>query len=249
MAQKSKIEWTESTWNPVTGCTKISIGCKNCYAERMAMRLAAMGNENYKNGFELTLHPHILDKPLSWKSPRTIFVNSMSDLFHEKVPLWFIVQVFEVMRRANQHLFQVLTKRSERLLQLRNELDWPENVWMGVTVENGDYINRIDHLRLVPSAIRFLSLEPLLGPIPDLNLNGIDWVIVGGESGPGARAIQPEWVTDIRDQCIEAEVPFFFKQWGGVNKKKAGRMLERKYWNQMPNYKQGENKHVQTLTS
>ena len=249
MAAKTSIEWTESTWNPVTGCSKISEGCARCYAERLAHRLKAMGQKNYINGFNVTLHPHVLSIPLAWKKPQMIFVNSMSDLFHEKVPLSFIVQVFDVMQKANQHLFQVLTKRSERLLKLCNELDWPENVWMGVTVENKDYTHRIDHLRLVPAAVRFLSLEPLLGPIPNLNLNGIDWAIVGGESGPGARPIQPEWVTDIRDQCIESDVPFFFKQWGGVNKKKNGRLLDRKYWNQMPNFKQGESKHAQPLTS
>jgi protein gp37 len=234
MAQNSKIEWTESTWNPVTGCTKISTGCKNCYAERMAKRLHAMRNTNYRNGFRLTMHPHVLDYPLQWKQSRTIFVNSMSDLFHKKVTTEFILQVFDVMQQASQHRFQVLTKRSERLLTLNQQLPWPENVWMGVTVETADYVNRIEHLRQTNAAVKFLSIEPLLGPIPNLNLDGIDWVIVGGESGPKSRPIEYEWVTEIRDQCFSVNVPFFFKQWGGVNKKKTGRLLDNKTWNQMP---------------
>ena len=234
MAQKSKIEWTESTWNPVTGCTKISTGCKNCYAERMAKRLHAMRSHNYRNGFQVTMHPHVLDYPLHWRQPRTIFVNSMSDLFHKKVTNDFINQIFSVMKQASQHHFQVLTKRSERLLTSSRNLPWPDNIWMGVTVETADYIYRIDHLRQTGAAVKFLSIEPLLGPIPGLNLKGIDWVIVGGESGPGARPIQKEWVTDIRDQCIAAQVPFFFKQWGGTNKKKNGKMLEGRIWCQMP---------------
>ena len=235
MAQHSRIEWTESTWNPVTGCTKISAGCQNCYAERMGKRLHAMGVENYRNGFAVTLHPHVLSKPLSWKQPQTIFVNSMSDLFHESVPDDFILQVFDVMRKASWHRFQVLTKRSERLLHLNRSIDWPENVWMGVTVENADCTYRIEHLRNTGAVIKFLSLEPLLGPLHDMNLKKIDWVITGGESGPGARLIEADWVRDIRDQCVESNTPFFFKQWGGVNKKKNGRTLDRKTWNQMPN--------------
>jgi len=234
MAQYSKIEWTQCTWNPVTGCTKISEGCQNCYAERMALRLKAMGQPNYRNGFGVTLHPHVLETPLRWKQPRTIFVNSMSDLFHKKVPLHFIRKVFDVARSMPQHNFQVLTKRSHRLLQLNDELSWPRNLCMGVTVENAKYTFRIDDLRQTSAVIKFLSLEPLLGPIPDINLRGIDWVIVGGESGPGARPILPDWVTDIRDQCLAADVPFFFKQWGGVNKKKNGRKLDGKTWNQTP---------------
>lgn len=237
MAQHSKIEWTESTWNPITGCTKISAGCMNCYAERMAKRLHAMGNENYRNGFKVTLHPHVLEKPLRWKQPQSIFVNSMSDLFHEKVPLDFIQQVFDVMRRASWHRFQVLTKRSERLLDVHRQIDWPENVWMGVTVENADCIYRIEHLRNTNAFIKFLSLEPLLGSLNDLNLSDIDWVIAGGESGPGARPIEPDWVKAVRDQCLESNVPFFFKQWGGVNKKKNGRTLDRRTWSQMPDIK------------
>lgn len=241
MAQNSRIEWTESTWNPVTGCTKISTGCKNCYAERMAKRLHAMRNNNYRNGFRTTMHPHVLEYPLKWKQSRTIFVNSMSDLFHRNVTTEFILQIFDVMQRASQHRFQVLTKRPERLLSLSQQLPWPENVWMGVTVETADYTYRIDHLRQTPAAVKFLSIEPLLGPIGNLNLDGINWVIVGGESGPGARPIERSWVTDIRDQCVGAKIPFFFKQWGGVNKKKNGRALEGKIYSQMPINIEGEN--------
>lgn len=230
----SKIEWTESTWNPVTGCTKISAGCKNCYAERMAKRLCAMGQANYANGFELTMHPHVLEYPLGWKKPQVIFVNSMSDLFHEDVPLDYIRQIFDVMTRANWHTFQILTKRSERLAELAPLLNWPENVWMGVTVENADCAYRIDDLRDVPSAVRFLSMEPLLSGVEDMNLENIDWVIVGGESGPGSRPIEKQWVRDIRKQCKNADVPFFFKQWGGVNKKKTGRLLDGRIYDAMP---------------
>lgn len=233
MAQ-SKIEWTESTWNPVTGCTKISPGCKNCYAERMALRLQAMGQPNYANGFELTLHENMLERPLHWKKPQLIFVNSMSDLFHQDVPLEYIQRVFAVMQRAHWHHFQVLTKRSQRLMELSDQLPWPDNVWMGVSVETEKYTFRIDHLRSTGAKVKFLSLEPLLGPLPNLKLSGIDWVIVGGESGPGARPIQEEWVTNIRDQCVQSNVPFFFKQWGGVNKKKAGRKLQGRTWNELP---------------
>ncbi|GAP09959.1 bacteriophage protein gp37 [Bellilinea caldifistulae] len=234
MASNSAIEWTESTWNPLTGCTKISPGCKHCYAERMAKRLQAMGQSNYRNGFDLTLHDHALEIPLNWKQPQMIFVNSMSDLFHEDVPLEFIQKVFDTMTKAHWHTFQVLTKRSDRLLELDKELYWPENVWMGVSVENQNYAFRIDHLRETHAAIRFLSLEPLLGPLVNLNLSGIHWVIVGGESGPGARPIQESWVCDIRDQCLDANVPFFFKQWGGTNKKKSGRKLDGRTWDELP---------------
>jgi protein gp37 len=233
MAQ-SKIEWTESTWNPLTGCTKISPGCKHCYAERMAKRLHAMGQPNYANGFKLTMHPQALEKPLEWKTPQVIFVNSMSDLFHKDVPLEFVQSVFDVMKRAHWHQFQVLTKRSERLMELSPHLEWTDNIWMGVSVENADYTFRIDHLRKTGAKIKFLSVEPLLGPIPKMNLKGINWVIVGGESGPGARPLEREWVVDIKNQCVKAKVPFFFKQWGGVQKKKAGRLLDGKTWDQMP---------------
>lgn len=234
MAANSKIEWTECTWNPATGCTKISLGCLNCYAERMARRLQAMGQPNYANGFRVTLHPHMLELPLRWRKPRMIFVNSMSDLFHKDVPLEFIQQVFDVMRRASQHCFQILTKRSERLLQLSPSLPWPHNIWMGVTVESQDYTSRIDHLRQTDGAIKFVSFEPLLSPLPALDLNGIGWAIVGGESGPGARPMQREWVTDIRDHCVAERVPFFFKQWGGLNKKANGRLLENRTWGEKP---------------
>jgi len=234
MSTGSTIEWTESTWNPLTGCTKISAGCKHCYAERMALRLQAMGQPNYTNGFRLTLHPHVLEAPLGWKRPQMIFVNSMSDLFHRDVPTEFVLRVFDVMSRAGWHTFQLLTKRSDRLLELNPELSWPVNVWMGVSVESQDYRFRVDHLRQTGAHVKFLSLEPLLGPLPGLDLRGINWVIVGGESGPGARPLQERWVLDIRDQCHESQAPFFFKQWGGVRKKRAGRLLEGRTWDAMP---------------
>ena len=234
MSTNSNIEWTESTWNPLTGCTKISPGCKHCYAERMALRLQAMGQPNYANGFRLTLHEHVLSAPLTWKKPQMIFVNSMSDLFHRDIPVDFIQQVFAVMRQAHWHTFQVLTKRSERLMELDGEIDWPDNVWMGVSVERHEYIMRIDHLRQTHAPVKFLSLEPLLGPLPALDLARIDWVILGGESGPGARPLDPIWVTKVRDQCLAVGVPFFFKQWGGARKKRAGRVLDGQTWDGMP---------------
>jgi len=234
VAAKSSIEWTESTWNPVTGCTKISPGCANCYAERMAMRLLAMGQPNYANGFRVTVHPHMLAKPLEWHQRQVIFVNSMSDLFHSGVPEAFIRDVFRVMSEADWHLFQVLTKRSQRLAVMASSLPWPDHVWAGVSVESQDYVWRVDHLREVPAAVRFVSLEPLIGPIGELNLIGIHWVIVGGESGPGARPMRRDWVVEIRDRCVAAGVPFFFKQWGGVRKKDAGRMLGGRTWDEMP---------------
>jgi protein gp37 len=234
MASLSSIEWTSSTWNPVTGCSKISPGCKNCYAERMARRLQLMGQPNYRDGFEVRVHERTLELPLKWKKPQVIFVNSMSDLFHKNVPLNFIEKVFDVMVRAEHHRFQVLTKRSGRLRQLSSGLPWSENIWMGVSVETPEYTFRIDDLRETGASIKFLSIEPLLARIPDLDLMGIDWVIVGGESGPRARQMKEAWVLDIRDQCNAANVPFFFKQWGGTNKKKAGRKLDGKTWDQMP---------------
>ncbi len=237
MATKSSIEWTESTWNPVTGCNKISPGCKNCYAERLAKRLKAMGQKNYKNGFRLTLQPQMLELPLNWKKPQTIFVNSMSDLFHKSVPLEYIQQVFDVMKRAHWHRFQVLTKRSERLAELSSYLEWSPNIWMGVSVESQKYVYRIDDLRQTNAKIKFLSLEPLIGSLKNLELNGIDWAIVGGESGYGARPIEEDWVIEIRNQCQKAGVAFFFKQWGGVNKKKTGRLLEDRTWDEMPEEK------------
>lgn len=247
MAHGSGIEWTESTWNPVTGCTKISSGCKYCYAERMAERLQAMGQANYVNGFQLTLQPHMLELPLKWKKPQTIFVNSMSDLFHEDVPLGYIKKVFDVMNQADWHRFQVLTKRADRLETLSSSLNWTSNIWMGVSVENEDYRQRIDHLRRIGAHIKFLSLEPLLGPLPDLDMTSIDWVIVGGESGPRARPIDPSWVIDLRDQCRRAKVPFFFKQWGGKNKKLAGRVLEKRVWNEMPRDSYRKSRNTTTL--
>jgi protein gp37 len=234
MALGSGIEWTESTWNPITGCNKISPGCKYCYAERMAERLQAMGQPNYRNGFALTLQPQMLELPLQWKKPQTIFVNSMSDLFHKDVPLAYIQRVFDVMRRAHWHRFQVLTKRADRLADLGPEIDWSKNVWMGVSVENANYVDRIDDLRATGAHVKFLSLEPLLGPLPKLKLKNIDWVIVGGESGHRARPMDPAWAIDIRDQCARAGVAFFFKQWGGKNKKKAGRTLDGRTYDEMP---------------
>jgi protein gp37 len=234
MATNSTIEWTEATWNPLTGCAKISPGCKHCYAERMAIRLKAMGQANYANGFKLTLQEQALELPLQWRKPRTVFVNSMSDLFHKDVPTSFIHRVFDVMRKAYWHQFQVLTKRADRLELLSKELTWAPNIWMGVSVENQDYSFRIDHLRKSTAHIKFLSLEPLLGPLPNLDLRGIDWVIVGGESGPGARPMKPEWVRDIRNQCHRAKVAFFFKQWGGVHKSKTGRELDNRTWDDLP---------------
>lgn len=234
MSNKSNIEWTESTWNPITGCTKISEGCKNCYAERMARRLKAMGQQNYINGFQPTIHKNSLNLPLYWKQPQIIFVNSMSDLFHEEIPLSFIKDIFKVMNEASWHTFQILTKRSKRFDEIKDKLEWTDNIWMGVTVENEDLIYRIDDLRKCNAKIKFLSLEPLLGPINGLNLRGIDWVIVGGESGPGARPMEEQWAIQIRDVCVKNHVPLFFKQWGGVRKKAKGRLLQGKYWNELP---------------
>ncbi len=234
MAQLSSIEWTDSTWNPVTGCTKVSQGCKNCYAERMAKRLKAMGNGRYINGFNVTLHDDLIEAPLKWKKPKLIFVNSMSDLFHEDIPLKFIEKVFGTMVQANHHVFQVLTKRSSRLVELSSVLPWPNNVWIGVSVENKDALYRIDDLRNVPAHVRFLSCEPLLGPLDDLFFGGIHWVIVGGESGPKARPMGDFWVSMIQRQCEQQNVAFFFKQWGGVRKKKNGRKLNGRTYNELP---------------
>jgi protein gp37 len=230
----STIEWTEATWNPVTGCSKVSAGCLHCYAERMAARLQAMGQNNYRNGFAVTCHPQMLDLPKRWKKPRLIFVNSMGDLFHEQVPMEFVQQCFAVMSDTPQHTYQLLTKRSERLAELADALAWSANLWIGVTVESQAEVKRIADLRRVPAAIRFLSIEPLLGPIEALDLSGIHWVIVGGESGPKSRPMKEEWVMAIRDRCLQEGVPFFFKQWGGVRKKATGRMLEGRTWDAMP---------------
>jgi protein gp37 len=234
MATHSKIEWTEMTWNPVTGCSKVSQGCKYCYAERMAARLKAMGVKHYENGFEVALHEDSLETPFKWKKPRVVFVNSMSDLFHESVPLEFIERVFATMIRCPQHTFQILTKRSERLREVANSLSWPANVWMGVSVEDQRVVFRIEDLKYVPAAVRFLSCEPLIGPLNNLSLNGIHWVIVGGESGPGARPMKEEWVHSILNQCRTNHVPFFFKQWGGVRKHIAGRELNGRTYDAMP---------------
>ena len=234
MSTQSSIEWTEATWNPLTGCTKISPGCKHCYAERMAKLLEAMGSKNYINGFELTLHESALMIPLRWSKPRMVFVNSMSDLFHEDVPTEFIQRVFATMRDAHWHTFQVLTKRAERLAKLDREIAWPDNVWMGVSVESERYLPRVDNLRHTHARVKFLSLEPLLGPLHNLNLTDIDWVIVGGESGPGARPLDVAWVKEIRDKCTLRGVAFFFKQWGGVHKKRNGRLLDGRTWDEFP---------------
>jgi protein gp37 len=234
MAQKTSIEWTEATWNPVTGCTKVSPGCKNCYAERFAHRLQAAGNPSYVNGFDVTMHERMLTLPLKWRKSQSIFVNSMSDLFHEEIPDDFIFRVFDIMNQAQWHRFQILTKRSERLVQLNQQLRWAPNIWMGVSVEDSDRTYRIEHLRQSGAALKFLSLEPLLSAIDGVDLRGIDWVVLGGESGPGSRAMEVSWVTSIRDQCQRNNVPFFFKQWGGYNKKKAGRELEGRIWDEFP---------------
>lgn len=232
----TKIEWTESTWNPVTGCTKISTGCKFCYAEVMARRLKAMGQEKYQNGFNLTLHPDALNEPYKWKKGRMIFVNSMSDLFHKDVPVEFIQNVFNVIKDNPQHVFQVLTKRADilRYYDAEGLLTWPHNLWMGVTVENADVTSRIDHLRNTGARVKFLSCEPLLSSIPDMNFQHIDWVIVGGESGRTPRPMKAEWVEQIKQQCQHQNTAFYFKQWGGTNKKKNGRLLDGKEYNEMP---------------
>lgn len=235
MAQSS-IEWTEVTWNPTTGCDKISQGCKFCYAEVMARRLKAMGVEKYRNQFKLAVHPDTLEEPYKWRKPRVVFVNSMSDLFHKDVPISFIQQVFDVMRDNPHHTFQVLTKRADLLLKYDQEgfLKWSHNIWMGVSVEDDKVVDRIDFLRKTKARTKFLSCEPLIGPLNSLNLTEIDWVIVGGESGRKPRPMKSEWVLDIKDQCQEQDVQFFFKQWGGTNKKAAGRLLEGRTWDEMP---------------
>ena len=234
MANGTKIEWTEVTWNPVTGCSKVSEGCRNCYAERMAKRLKAMGNVRYTNGFRVTLHEDLVNAPRRMRQPRVIFVNSMSDLFHEKVSIRFIERVFRTMQACPQHTFQVLTKRSDRLGESAPRLPWPKNVWMGVSIEDYRVLHRVTDLQSVPAHVRFISCEPLIGPLGDLALDGIGWVIVGGESGPGARPMRKVWVESIRRQCWRAKVPFFFKQWGGVRKDLAGRELNGRTYDDMP---------------
>jgi len=234
MALKSKIEWTENTWNPITGCTKISDGCENCYAHRMALRLQKMGNAKYMNGFTITLHEECLGEPFSWKKPSRIFVNSMSDLFHADVPLSYILKVFDVMNANQQHIFQVLTKRADRLAEVSGSIRWTDNIWLGVTVEDEKTTNRIERLRNTPAKIKFISFEPLLSDVGVVNFCGIDWAIVGGESGWGARPIQEDWVLNIKNQCEQQDVIFYFKQWGGTNKKKSGRILLGRTWDEMP---------------
>jgi protein gp37 len=234
VSDRSSIEWTDATWNPVRGCTKISPGCKNCYAERFAERFREVPGHPFEQGFDLRLVPHTLRLPATWRRARLVFVNSMSDLFHEEVPESYIRSVFEVMAAEPRHRFQILTKRSGRLAALAPRLPWPENIWMGVSVENDDYTFRIHDLRKVPASVRFLSVEPLLGPIEALPLDGIHWVVVGGESGPRCRPMDPTWPRSIRRQCAARSVPFFFKQWGGTQKKRAGRLLDGCEWNEMP---------------
>ncbi len=243
MPKRTGIEWTEVTWNPTTGCDRISPGCDHCYALTLAKRLKAMGAEKYQAdgdprtsgpGFALTLHEPALALPYRWSGHRTVFVNSMSDLFHARVPLDFVRRVFDVIADTPQHTYQVLTKRSARLPKIADKLDWPANLWLGVSVENEDHLYRVDHLRQVPAAVRFLSCEPLIGPLDALDLDGIGWVITGGESGPNARPLEQEWVRTIRNKCLEAGVPFFHKQWGGRTPKAGGRLLDGKLWNGMP---------------
>lgn len=234
MSARSGIEWTETTWNPVTGCTKISHGCKFCYADRMAKRLQSMGVDKYRNGFSVTMHPSTLKDPLKWRKPRLVFVNSMSDLFHEEVPVSFIRAVFETMNQASHHTFQVLTKRPGRVLEIESALTWSPNIWLGTSIESQRWQFRLGELEKTNAQSKFLSLEPLLGPLPDIPVKGVDWVIVGGESGPGARPMEADWVREIRDVCVREQVPFFFKQWGGVFKKRTGRTLDGRTWDQMP---------------
>ena len=234
MSDRSDIEWTDATWNPVLGCTKVSPGCKHCYAETFSERFRGVPHHPFEQGFDLRLVPHALERPRGWRRGRLVFVNSMSDLFHEQVPLAYIRRIFDVMEDCPQHRFQVLTKRADRLAELAPDLPWPDNLWMGVSVETANYRWRIHELRRVPAAVRFLSLEPLLGPLGNLPLKGIHWVIVGGESGRRPRPMEPQWVRSIQRQCARADVPFFFKQWGGNNKKKAGRELDGKEWNELP---------------
>jgi len=234
MSINSSIEWTKSTWNPITGCTKVSPGCAHCYAERMAKRLKAMGQPNYCNGFLPTTHPQSLSLPLTWKQPQMIFVNSMSDLFHESIPMDFLISIFKVMNQASWHTFQILTKRPERIKEIEKRVAWSDNIWMGVTVESRGYIYRINHLRACKARIKFISFEPLLGEVSNVDLNGIDWVIAGGESGPGARELKEQWVIQLKDICVAQHIPFFFKQWGGVHKKAKGRLLQGRLWDELP---------------
>jgi len=232
---KTKIEWTESSWNPVTGCSKISDGCLNCYAEKMAFRLKAMRTRGYENGFEVTLQYHQLEKPLKLKKPQMIFVNSMSDIFHSNIPDEYILKIFEIMNKASWHTFQVLTKRPERLEELKDKINWTDNIWLGTTIESNKYIDRVKFIKKTNAKIKFISFEPLIDNVKDVNIEGIDWVIVGGESGSRAREIKKEWIYEIKEKCDKLNIPFFFKQWGGKNKKKSGRLLDGKIYDEMPN--------------
>lgn len=234
MSSQSDIEWTDATWNPVTGCTKVSAGCDNCYAEALARRLHAMGNQRYRNGFKVTLHPDLVEMPLRWKTPKKIFVNSMSDLYHSEIPDEYIRQVFDVMRRAHWHQFQILTKRPQRLVRLASSLPWPKNVWQGVSIENNAVAFRADFLRKVPAAVRFLSCEPLIGAVDKVDLSELDWVIAGGESGARARPMESAWVRDLRQRCKKSKVPFFFKQWGGYHHSSGGRLLDGRTYDEYP---------------
>jgi protein gp37 len=248
MATRTAIEWTELTWNPTTGCDRVTAGCDNCYALTLAKRLKAMGAAKYQNdgdprtsgpGFGLTVHPNALRQPYRWPTASLVFVNSMSDLFHARVPLGFVRDVFDVIADTPQHTYQVLTKRSVRLRKVADRLDWPSNLWMGVSVESGAVLSRVDDLRTVPAAVRFVSCEPLIGPLDEIDLAGISWVIAGGESGPGHRPVDPTWLTALRDHCVAARVPFFFKQWGGRTPKQGGRLLDGRSWDEMPTHALG----------
>ncbi len=234
MADNSSIEWTNATWNPVTGCSKVSPGCAHCYAETFAKRWRGIPGHPYEQGFDLRLWPERLNQPLRWRRPRMIFVNSMSDVFHEDIPTEYIHEIFATMATASWHTFQILTKRHERLVEMADELPWPDNVWMGVTIENRRFVHRADFLRRVPAAVRFISAEPLLGALEGLELDHLHWLIAGGESGPRHRAVKPEWITGLRDQCLETGVPFFFKQWGGNRSKSGGRLLDGRTWEEFP---------------
>lgn len=238
---KTKIEWTESSWNPITGCSKISDGCLNCYAEKMAFRLQAMGTRGYENGFEVALQYHQLEKPLKMKKPQIIFVNSMSDIFHKDVPEEYILKIFDTMNKAHWHIFQVLTKRPKRLEQFKDKINWTKNIWLGTTIESNKYINRVNYIKDTNAKIKFISFEPLIDSVKDIDLDEIDWVIVGGESGSGARIIKKEWIYEIKNKCDKLNIPFFFKQWGGVNKKKSGRLLDGKIYDEMPSFENFSN--------
>jgi protein gp37 len=240
MSDHSRIEWTQATWNPVTGCDKVSPGCAHCYAETFAERWRGVPGHSYEQGFDLRFWPERLEQPLRWRASRVVFVNSMSDLFHESIPDDYVAQVFDVMEKASQHVFQVLTKRHERLAELAPELSWPENVWMGVSIENKRWVCRADALREVPAAVRFISAEPLLGPLVGLDLDGIDWLIAGGESGHRHRPVREEWIVELQERCAEEDVAFFFKQWGGRHSKANGRTLRGREWSEMPTHRSRE---------